>query len=76
MPVYLVISLIVIKPWWLALLVFATIPVSGIFAWGYRLFYNQLKGIIRINRYLKRKNSDFIKLTEAYREILDIVRNL
>ncbi|NMC39632.1 MAG: hypothetical protein GYA43_00440 [Bacteroidales bacterium] len=76
MPVYLVISLILIKPWWLALMVFATIPVSGIFAWGYRLFFNELRGILRINRYRKRKNGVFLKLSQAYREIFEIIRNL
>jgi len=76
MPVYLILALILIKPWWLALIVFATIPVTGIFAWGYRLFYKELKGIIRINRYRKKKKNDFTRLTEIYREILNIIHNI
>jgi hypothetical protein len=35
LPIYLILSLIIFSSWWLGLLIFLTLPLSGLFAWNY-----------------------------------------
>lgn len=61
-PVYLILSLLLFTPWWLALIIFSTIPVSGLFSWNYSLLYRRILGGFRIRKFLRNKNPDFINL--------------
>jgi 1-acyl-sn-glycerol-3-phosphate acyltransferase len=62
LPVYLILSLLLFAPWWLALIIFSTIPVSGLFSWNYSLLYRRIIGGFRIRKFSKNKNPDFITL--------------
>jgi hypothetical protein len=76
MPLYLILCLIIIKPWWLAFAVFASIPLSGIFAWNYFMLYRRIKGGLRIRNYLRRLNKDYITLRDNYSELITLISNL
>ena len=49
-PLYLIVALILIKPWWLALAAFVLVPVLGILAWNWSLLFKRTVGGFRIRR--------------------------
>jgi 1-acyl-sn-glycerol-3-phosphate acyltransferase len=65
-PLYLVLALIFIKPWWLAVIVFLLVPALGILAWNWDLLFQRTVGGFRIRRLIRSQNPDFIKLQETY----------
>ena len=73
LPVYLVISLIIFSPWWLALLIFLTIPVAGIFAWNYNILFRRIIGGFRFINYKKKKNPSFLELRKNYDELISLI---
>ncbi len=75
-PLALILLLIFISPWWLALLVFLTIPLSGLFAWNYYLQFRRIIGGFRIRKLIKQKNSDFEILWKNYNELVRLVSEL
>jgi hypothetical protein len=68
--------LIFISPWWLALLVFLTIPLSGLFSWNYYLQFRRIIGGFRIRKMIKQKNSEFEILSKNYKELVRLVSAL
>lgn len=76
MPLYLILCLIIIKPWWLAAAVFATVPASGIFAWNYYMLYRRIRGGMRIRKYIRTKNNDYLGLRESYTNLVSLISNL
>ena len=76
LPVYLVISLIIFSPWWLALLIFLTIPVAGIFAWNYNILFRRIIGGLRFLIYKKKKDPSFLELRKNYDELISLISNL
>lgn len=76
MPVYLILSLIIFSPWWLAALIFSTIPLSGIFAWNYNILFRRIRGGFRVRKYLRMKNSDYMALKNDYDELAESVSSL
>jgi hypothetical protein len=76
MPLYLVLLLIFIKPWWLAVLVFLILPVSGLFAWNYILLLKRIIGGFRIRNYIGSGNSEFSMLTRDYSELVRLAGDL
>jgi 1-acyl-sn-glycerol-3-phosphate acyltransferase len=73
LPVYLIISLIIFSPWWLALLIFLTIPVAGIFAWNYNILFRRIIGGFRFLNYKKKKNPSFLELMKNYDELISLI---
>jgi len=76
LPLALILMLIFISPWWLALLVFLTIPLSGLFAWNYYLQFRRIIGGFRIRKLIKQKNSEFEMLGKNYNELVRLVSEL
>jgi len=76
LPVYLIIALLIIRPWWLALLISLMIPLAGIFAWNYIILIKRIIGGFRIRKYIKNKNRDFISLRKSYDELTGLIAQL
>jgi len=75
-PLVLILLLVFVSPWWLALLIFISLPVAGLFAWNYYLVAGRITGGFRIRKYLSRKNRDFLKLKKDHDELLNLVASL
>jgi len=73
MPVYLIIALLIFSPWWLAVIIFLTIPVAGIFAWNYNILFRRIIGGFRLREYVKEKNPDYLVLRNNYDELISLV---
>lgn len=76
MPVFLILILIFIQPWWLALLLFLTLPLSGLFAWNYYLAAGRIIGGFRIRNYISSRNGEFSILRKNYSELVELVGNI
>jgi 1-acyl-sn-glycerol-3-phosphate acyltransferase len=76
LPLALILLLIFISPWWLALLVFFTLPLSGLFAWNYYLQFRRIIGGFRIRKMIKMKNSEYKTLSKNYNELVRLVSEL
>ncbi|MDX9725396.1 MAG: 1-acyl-sn-glycerol-3-phosphate acyltransferase [Bacteroidales bacterium] len=76
LPIYLIICLLIFSPWWLAILIFLLIPVSGIFAWNYNILFHRITGGFRIRKYDWEKNPDFLLLRKEHNELLTLIAGL
>ena len=76
LPLYLILSFVFFSPWWLALLVFITIPFAGLFAWNYNLLLRRISGGLRIRKYIRGKNSDYSQLRENFDELISLISKL
>lgn len=75
-PLYLIVALILIKPWWLAITVFLMVPVLGILAWNWSLLFKRTVGGFRIRRLIRTKDSVFTRLRNTYSNIITTVSGL
>ncbi len=76
LPVYLVLSLLIFSSWWLGLLIFFTLPLSGLFAWNYYLQFRRIIGGFRVRSYLKQKNEEFNLPRSNYSELKTLISEL
>jgi hypothetical protein len=76
LPLYLVLSLIIFSSWWVGILVFLTLPLSGLFAWNYYLQFRRIKGGFRIRRMDQQKNKDFVLLQKNFNELANLVSGI
>lgn len=76
LPLYLILSLFIFSSWWLGLLIFLTIPVSGLFAWNYYLQFKRIMGGFRIRKLIKEKNKEFGVLRNNFNEIVKLIANI
>jgi 1-acyl-sn-glycerol-3-phosphate acyltransferase len=76
LPVLLVTSLLIFSPWWLALLIFTSLPVAGLCAWFYYLEFNRITGGFRIRNYIKTNNSKYLVLKNDHTELVNLVAAL
>jgi hypothetical protein len=76
LPVYLIICLSVFSPWWLAFLIFLTIPAAGIFAWNYNILIRRILGGFRLRKYNRQKDPDYAALRKNYDELISHVSKL
>ena len=60
LPVYLILSLFIFSSWWLGLLIFLTLPLSGLFAWNYYLQFRRIIGGFRIRSLISKKTKNLI----------------
>jgi hypothetical protein len=74
--VYLILSLFVFSSWWLGLLIFLTLPLSGLFAWNYYLFFRRIIGGFRVRVLMKNKDLDFDILKKNHTELINLVAGL
>jgi 1-acyl-sn-glycerol-3-phosphate acyltransferase len=75
-PVFLILSFILFSPWWLSVLVFLTIPLSGLFAWIFYLELRRIIGGFRIKNYLWHNNKNYLTLKREYDELVSLVAGL
>jgi 1-acyl-sn-glycerol-3-phosphate acyltransferase len=65
-PLFLALALILIKPWWVGIIVFLLVPVLGILAWNWSLLFRRTIGGFRIRRLIRTQNPVFIGLRDTY----------
>jgi hypothetical protein len=76
LPVYLILSLFIFSSWWLGLLIFLTLPASGLFAWNYYIQFRRIIGGFRIRNLLKEKDNHILSLQKSYNELITLVAAL
>jgi len=76
LPLYLVLSLIIFSSWWFGLLIFLTLPLSGLFAWNYYLQFRRIIGGFRVRRLIKNKDKEFDLLKRNHTELVNLVAGL
>jgi hypothetical protein len=75
-PLYLSLSLLIFSPWWLAMLIFLSLPLSGLFAWDYYLVFKRIKGGFKARKYILNKNEEFDILRKNHSELLKLIADL
>ena len=76
LPVYLILSFIIFHTWWIAILVFLSLPLSGLFAWNYFIEYRRIRGGFRVRKYLNSKNEEYTQLKRDHKELVHLVESL
>jgi 1-acyl-sn-glycerol-3-phosphate acyltransferase len=76
LPTYLILSLFIFSSWWLGLLIFLTLPLSGLFAWNYYLEFNRIIGGFRIRNLIKQNDKEFEILRKNHTELVNLVAGL
>jgi 1-acyl-sn-glycerol-3-phosphate acyltransferase len=76
LPVYLFLSLIIFSSWWKGLLIFLTLPLSGLFAWNYYLQFCRITGGFRVRSLIKNKDKEFDFLKRNHTELVNLVAGL
>jgi 1-acyl-sn-glycerol-3-phosphate acyltransferase len=76
LPIYLILSLFIFSSWWMGLLIFMTLPASGLFAWNYYLEFRRIKGGFRIRKLIREKNKDFDLLRTNHTELVKLIAGL
>jgi glycerol-3-phosphate O-acyltransferase/dihydroxyacetone phosphate acyltransferase len=76
LPVFLILSFIIFSPWWFAIMIFMTLPVSGLFSWIYFLEFRRILGGIRIWNYLRNKNKEYKILKQNHDELIGLAESL
>jgi 1-acyl-sn-glycerol-3-phosphate acyltransferase len=76
MPLYLILSLFIFSPWWIATAIFLTIPVSGLMAWSYLILYRRIKGGLKIRNLIRNKNPEFADLSKNYEELMLLISKI
>jgi len=76
LPVYLILCLVIFSPWWLAIAIFLTIPLAGIFAWNYNKLFRRIISGFSVRKYLGMKNPDYFALRNDYEELTRLVSGI
>jgi 1-acyl-sn-glycerol-3-phosphate acyltransferase len=76
LPAYLIISLFIFSSWWAGLLIFLTLPLSGLFAWNYYLQFRRIRGGFRIRNLIKQNNEEFNILRKNHTELINLIAGL
>ncbi len=76
LPLYFILLLIFVSPWWLAILILIAIPLTGLFAWNYAHVFRRIIGGFRIRKYLKAMNPEYIGLKRNYDELMSLIECL
>lgn len=76
LPTFLFLSLILFSSWWLGLIFFLALPLSGLFAWNYYLLFKRITGGFRIRKLKANKETEFDILEKEHQELVNIVSGL
>jgi hypothetical protein len=76
LPVYLILSFVLITPWWLAILIFISIPVAGLFSWSYYLLLRRIIGGLRIRNMMRKGNEEYLLLKKNHDELVTLIAKL
>jgi hypothetical protein len=72
----LILSLILFAAWWQGLIFFVSLPITGLAAWSYYLFYKKIRGGCRIRKLISSKNKLFETLFTDYKELMSIIAKI
>ncbi len=75
-PVFLIAFLLIFSPLWFGLLLFLVLPVSGVFAVNYWHYLRRIIGGFRIKNYIRKNNSEYIRLKTDHDELINLVGKL
>lgn len=76
LPLYLILSLFIFSTWWMGLLIFLTLPLSGLFAWNYYLQFHRIMGGFRIRSLIREKDEQFDILRKNHTELVKLIESL
>ncbi|HNW57759.1 MAG TPA: 1-acyl-sn-glycerol-3-phosphate acyltransferase [Bacteroidales bacterium] len=76
LPIFLILCLVIFSPWWLGILIFISLPLSGLFAWNYYLLFKRIKGGFMIRKYIRDKNRQFDLLKKSHTELFRLIARL
>jgi hypothetical protein len=76
LPVYLFLSLNIFSSWEEGLIIFLTLPLSGLFAWNYYKQFRRIIGGFRIRYLIKIHDKDFDNLRNNHAELVNLVTSL
>jgi 1-acyl-sn-glycerol-3-phosphate acyltransferase len=76
LPAYLILSLFIFSSWWLGLIIFLTLPLSGLFAWNYYLQFRRITGGFRIRKLIRKNSAEFNILKKNHTELVNLVAGL
>ncbi len=75
-PIIFALMLILISPWWLALIIFFSLPLAGLLAWNLYLLLMRIAGGFRIRSYLMSQNNEYVLLKKNHDELVNLVASL
>jgi 1-acyl-sn-glycerol-3-phosphate acyltransferase len=76
LPIFLILSLIIFSPWWLGIIIFLTLPLSGLFSWNYYLQFRRILGGFRVRNYISNKDKEFDLLRNNHTELVTLIAEL
>ncbi len=76
LPALFIISFFIFSPWWLAILIFISLPLSGLLAWDYYLIFHRIIGGFRVIRYMRSNYREYMDLRKNHDELLKLVADL
>jgi len=76
LPVYLILSFIIFSSVWFGLLIFCSLPLSGLFSWNYYLLFRRILGGFKLRNYIKFNNKEFDLLRKNHSELTNLVASL
>ncbi len=76
LPLYLIIAFLIFSPWWLAVLIYVTLPLTGLYAWYYLLEFRRITGGFRIKKYKWNNNMEYALLKKNYDELIGLAEGL
>jgi 1-acyl-sn-glycerol-3-phosphate acyltransferase len=76
LPLYLILSLFIFSTWWLGLLIFLTLPLSGLFAWNYYLQFRRIIGGFRIRNLIRQNDNKISLLRSNHTELVKLIAEL
>lgn len=75
-PVLLILSFVLFSPWWVSILVFMSLPLSGLFAWNYYLLFRRIKAGFRIRNLIGLGDREYLDLKRDHNELRTIIAGL
>ena len=76
LPLYLILSLVFFSPWWVGVIVFLSLPLSGLFAWDYYLLLKRIKGGFKARNLILKKDKEFGILRKNHQELVMLIDEL
>jgi len=76
LPTFLILALIFFSPWWLGILIFLSLPLSGLFAWDYYLVFKRIIGGFKARTLIRNGDREFDLLRKNHLELLNLIREL
>jgi hypothetical protein len=67
---------VLFSPWWLSLLIFFSLPVSGLFAWNYYLLFRRIISGFRIRKLKSVRDTEYLDLKRNYDELITLLSGI